>query len=116
MGGGPAHETFSTEQMMEMMADFRHPRLRRFLAWVDGQAAGGGSSWLLDGVLGIAGTSTLPPFRRRGVQTALTIQAMLDGREADVLIATTAPGSTSQRTFERLGFQLLYTRTILVKA
>jgi acyl CoA:acetate/3-ketoacid CoA transferase beta subunit len=101
---------------MEMMADFRHPHIRRFIAWIDGQAAGGGSSWMLDGVLGVAGTSTLPQFRRRGVQAAITSQAILDGREADLIIATTAPGSTSQRTFERLGFQLLYTRTILVKA
>jgi hypothetical protein len=116
VGGGPAHETFTTEQAMEMMADFRHPRLRRVLAWIDGQAAGGGSSWMLDGVLGIAGTSTLPRFRRRGVQTAITAQAILDGPGADLIIATTAPGSTSQRTFERLGFQLLYTRAILVKA
>ncbi len=115
-GGGPGHETFSTEQLMEMMADFRHPHIRRFIAWIDGQAAGGGSSWMLDGVLGVAGTSTLPQFRRRGVQAAITIQAILDGRDADLIIATTAPGSTSQRTFERLGFQLLYTRTILVKA
>ena len=115
-GGGPEHDTFTISQLMEAMADFRHPGLRRFLAWVDGQAAGGGSSWMHDGVLGIAGTATLPPFRRRGVQTAITIEAMLDGREADLIIATTAAGSTSQRTFERLGFQLLYTRTILVRA
>jgi len=30
-------------------------------------------------------------------------------------MATTEPGSVSQRTFERLGFQVIYTRAILVK-
>ncbi len=116
VGGGPEHETFTTEQVVEIMAQFLHPAIRRYLAWLDEQVAGGGSSWTLDGVLGIAGTSTLTPFRRRGVQTAIATQAMRDAMgDADFATATTAPGSTSQRTFERLGFQLLYTRTILVK-
>ena len=35
--------------------------------------------------------------------------------KADLVIATTEPGSISQRTFERLGFQVIYTRAILVK-
>ncbi len=34
---------------------------------------------------------------------------------ADLAITTTEPGSTSQRVFERLGFRLIYTRTIVVK-
>jgi ribosomal protein S18 acetylase RimI-like enzyme len=68
-------------------------------------------------VLGIAGTATLPAFRRRGVQTAIAIQTMEDASDdVDLATATTAPGSTSQRTFERLGFRVLYTRAILVKA
>lgn len=117
VGGGPEHETFTTEQVVEMMQQFRHPGMRRYLAWIDGRPAGGGSSWVLDGVLGIAGTSTLPPFRRQGVQTAIAVQALRDAAgEADLAAATTAPGSTSQRTFERLGFQVLYTRAILVKS
>jgi hypothetical protein len=66
-------------------------------------------------VLGIFGTATLDPFRRRGVQTAIAARALLDGEAAaDLAIVTTAPGSTSQRTFERLGFQVMYTRAILV--
>jgi hypothetical protein len=35
--------------------------------------------------------------------------------DIDLAIATTEAGSTSQRTFERLGFRLLYTRAILVR-
>ena len=115
-GGGPEHETFPLEQILEMMSQFQHPQIRRYIAWVDGKPAGGGSSWIHDRVLGIAGTSTLPAFRRRGVQTAITIQAMADAvGEADIATATTAPGSTSQRTFERVGFQVLYNRAILIK-
>ncbi len=117
VGGGPEHETFTTEQMMEMMAQFQHPSIRRYLAWVDGKPAGGGSSWIHDRVLGVAGTSTLPAFRRRGVQAAIAIQAMEDAvDEVDTVTATTAPGSISQRTFERVGFQVLYNRAILIKS
>lgn len=116
-GGGPEHETFTTEQLMDMISQFHHPDLRRYIAWVDGKAAGGGTAWMHDGVLGIAGTSTLPAYRRQGVQAAIAIQAMRDAAgEADIATATTAPGSTSQRTFERVGFQVLYNRAILIKA
>ncbi len=117
VGGGPEHETFSTEQLVEMIAQFTHPDLRRYIAWVDGKPAGGGTAWTHNGVLGIAGTSTLPAYRRRGVQAAIAIQAMQDAAgEADIATATTAPGSTSQRTFERVGFQVLYNRAILIKS
>jgi hypothetical protein len=33
-----------------------------------------------------------------------------------VATATTEPGSRSQRTFERFGFRVVYTREILVRA
>jgi hypothetical protein len=116
VSGGPAPEIPSLDAMMEMMSQFAHPRIRRYLAWIGDAPAGGGAAWIHDGVVGISGTATLAPFRRRGVQRAITISAMEDAADAaDLAIATTAPGSTSQRTFERLGFQVLYTRAILVK-
>jgi GNAT superfamily N-acetyltransferase len=69
-----------------------------------------------DGVIGVFGTATRPRFRRRGVQTALVGQILADAAtRADLAITTTEPGSTSQRTFERLGFRLIYTRAILAK-
>jgi len=114
-GGSPAAKELSTEQMVEMMSQFEHPRIRRYLAWIGGEPAGGGAAWTYQGVLGIFGTSTLPRFRRRGVQRALTARTLTDAADADVAIATTSPGSTSQRTFERLGFHVLYTRAIFVR-
>ena len=117
VGGAPDGKPVTLEQMIDMMSQFSHPNIRRYLAWIDGEPTGGGAAWAHEGVLGIFGTSTLPGFRRRGVQTAITIQAMNDARGmADLAIATTAPGSTSQRTFERLGFQVLYTRAVFVKS
>lgn len=116
VGGGPPGDAVTTEQLMAIMAQFRHPKIRRYLAWMDGEPAGGAASFVHDGVVGIYGMATLPRFRRRGVQTALASEALRGAAgDADLAIATTAPGSTSQRTFERLGFRILYTRTLFVK-
>jgi GNAT superfamily N-acetyltransferase len=105
------------DALKQIMRQFAHPAIRRYLAWIDGQPAGGGAAYVHDGVLGIFGTATLPRFRRRGVQAALVAHALsAAGDEVDLAIATTEPGSLSQRTFERAGFHVLYTRLILVKA
>ena len=65
-----------------------------------------------DGVAGFFGASTLPAFRRRGVQTALLRARMERAREAkcDLAVCLAQPGSSSGRNATRLGFQVLYTR------
>lgn len=106
----------SIDQMKVVMRQFDRPAITRYLVWAQGEPAGGGATYVRDGVLGIFGTATLPRYRRRGVQTALVSRALAEeASRADLAIATTEPGSTSQRTFERLGFSLIYTRAILVK-
>jgi hypothetical protein len=98
------------------MRHFTHDDITRYLVWVDGEPAGGGATFVRDGLIGIFGTATLPQFRRRGVQTSMVGTAIRDAAgRADLAIATVQPGSTSQRTFERLGFHVMYTRAILVK-
>lgn len=118
VGGGPEHGPGpSADELAPIMASFVHPDIARYVARVEGVAAGGGAAWERGGVLGVFGTATLPGFRRRGVQAAITVAALRDATPAaELAIATTAPGSTSQRTFERLGFRVLYTRAIFVRA
>jgi hypothetical protein len=100
----------------DVMRQFFHPEIVRYIAHVDGHSAAAALSFARNGVFGIFGTATLPAFRRRGLQGAIVARALSDaGGKADVVIATTEPGSVSQRTFERLGFQVIYTRAILVK-
>ena len=100
-----------------IMRRFVHHDITRYLAWVDDAPAGAAGSTIIDGVLGIFGTATLPAYRRRGVQTAVVASALRGAEgQADLAIATTEPGSVSQRTFERFGFQVLYTRAILVRS
>jgi len=116
VGGAPDAPPAGIDAMIGMMSQFRHPAIRRYLAWIDGEPAGGGAAWVYSGVVGIFGTATVERFRRRGVQAAVAMRTVEDARgSADLAIATTAPGSTSQRTFARLGFQVLYTRAVFVK-
>ena len=110
----PAPE--SVNLLRTVMRQFDHPAIMRYLVWDRDTAAGGGAAYVRDGIVGIFGTATRPDFRRRGVQTVLVSQILADTTaRADLAITTTEPGSTSQRTFERLGFRLIYTRGIMVK-
>jgi hypothetical protein len=103
------------ERIRGVMRGFAHPALERLLVWVDGEPAGAACAYVIDGVLGVTGTSTLPSFRRRGVQQAVLASALNRGRgRASLAIATVDPGSVSQRNFERFGFQVVYTRAIFV--
>ncbi len=83
-----------------------------YLARVDGKAAGGGTLAIRDGVAGLFGASTLPAFRRRGVQAALLHARLARSAEAgcDLAVCLAQPGSTSQRNIVRQGFTVLYTR------
>lgn len=61
----------------------------------------------------LAGASTLPAYRGRGVQNAL-LHARLAyavANNCDVAMVVTEPGSPSQRNAERNGFRVAYTRT-----
>lgn len=91
------------------------PRTRCLVAEIEGAPAGGAAVRIDDGVALSFATSTLPRFRERGVQTALVAASIFAAKmaDADLVVATTQPGSQSQRTFERLGFQLAFSRAIL---
>jgi GNAT superfamily N-acetyltransferase len=88
-----------------------------FLARLDGQPAGGAAMFYGEGGVEFGGDSTLVKYRGRGIQAAL-IQARLVAAHrlgCDLAIALTEPGSPSQRNFARAGFQLAYTRAIMIK-
>jgi ribosomal protein S18 acetylase RimI-like enzyme len=89
-----------------------------YVALCDGVVAGGGSARFADGIAQLTGAATAPAYRRRGVQTALLATRLADAAAAgcDIAVVTTAPGSQSQQNVQRRGFQLLYTRAVLVKA
>jgi GNAT superfamily N-acetyltransferase len=83
---------------------------------VDGQEAGTGALWIDDGMGWMLSDTTLPPHRRRGVQSALLAERTRLAAEAGCELAVTEarPGSSSQRNMERLGYRVVYTRVELI--
>ena len=81
-----------------------------------GDPAGGGALAVRDGLATLFADSTVAAFRRQGIHREL-IAARLNEAIAlgcDIATASTLPGSTSQRNFERLGFEVVYTKVTLV--
>ncbi len=86
------------------------------LALVDGMPAGTGEVFMDDGIAWLSADTTLPLYRRRGVQQALQTARLRLAAEAGCELAVTEaqPGSGSQRNMERAGFRVAYTRVDLV--
>ncbi|MEU7784455.1 GNAT family N-acetyltransferase [Amycolatopsis sp. NPDC049159] len=113
--GLASHEEFSRETIVDALRDM--PGMLRFTAEREGEFAGGAGLRVADGIAQLGAAATLPAHRRRGVQTAL-VRARLATAAAlgcDLAVVTTQPGSKSQQNVQRLGFELLYARAILVK-
>jgi GNAT superfamily N-acetyltransferase len=116
--GVPSHEEFSRELIENAERDLVAAGATPYLALRDGAVAGGASVRLAEsGVAQFTGAATLPAHRRRGVQTALLAARLADAAAAgcDIAVVTTQPGAKSQQNVQRRGFDLLYTRAILVK-
>jgi GNAT superfamily N-acetyltransferase len=81
-----------------------------------GVIAGGASFHIAEGIAQFSGAATAPAHRRRGIQTALLSARLADAAAAgcDIAVVTTQPGSKSQQNAQRRGFDLLYTRAVLV--
>jgi GNAT superfamily N-acetyltransferase len=91
--------------------------IRRYVALRHDQLAGGASLRIAGGVAQLTGAGTVPAHRRNGVQTALLAARLADAAAegCDVAVVTTQPGSKSQQNVQRRGFDLLYTRAVLLR-
>ncbi len=88
----------------------------RYLA-IRNEGVAGGASMFVDGKIALlTGATTLPAYRRLGVQNELLVHRLSVAREqgAEIAVITTAGGSRSQANAVRQGFSLLYSRAILV--
>jgi ribosomal protein S18 acetylase RimI-like enzyme len=115
--GVPWHEEFPREAVAGAERDMAAAGAIRYSALRDGALAGGASFRIAAGLAQLTGAATAPAHRRRGIQTALLSARLADAAAAgcDVAVVTTQPGSRSQHNVQRRGFDLLYTRAILVK-
>jgi GNAT superfamily N-acetyltransferase len=106
-----------TQPILDVMEGFYYRATACcFLAFVNGEVAGGAAVSADRGVCGLFGASTLPAFRRRGVQSALLVTRLAWAREkgCDLAVSIAQPGSISHRNIERAGFRVAYTRTKLI--
>ena len=89
-----------------------------FLALIDGEPAGGGGMYYNEEIVEFGGASTRLAYRRRGVQTAILHARIAAARTqgCNIAMVVTDPGSNSQRNLEKLGFQLAYTKVLMVKS
>jgi GNAT superfamily N-acetyltransferase len=115
--GVPSHEEFPREVLERAESDFAAAGVMRYVALRDGVIAGGASFRMAEGVAQLTGSATAPAHRRRGVQSALLSVRLADAAAAgcDMAVVTTQPASKSQQNVRRRGFDLLYTRAVLVK-
>jgi GNAT superfamily N-acetyltransferase len=117
-GSPQSSESFPDEALRQVYADLgAWPGFARYLAFVNDVAAGGGALRVHGNIAQLCGASTLPRFRRRGIQTALLRRRLADARAQGCAMATvtTQPGSKSHHNAQRQGFELLYPRAVLVK-
>lgn len=95
----------------------RLPRVAAVLAEIDGEVVGAGSVEHLGEISALFGATVLPHARNRGVQRAMIEWRMNFAREHGCRWATigTRPGHITERNVRRLGFQIAYTKIILVR-
>jgi len=115
--GLPQHESFSRAALEEAEVASADAGSRLYIAERDGAVAGGAGFRVADGLAQMTGAGTVPAHRRHGVQTALLSARLRDAVAAgcDLAVVTTQPGSPSHANAQRSGFDLLYTRAVLVK-
>ena len=102
--------------VMRLFASGKHTEC--YLARIDGRVVGGATLAVRERIAGLFGASTLPAFRRRGVQTALLEVRMHRAAEqgCELAMSLAQPGSASQRNITRQGFRTLYTRVKFERA
>lgn len=108
-----------TQELLEIMRMFASGKNTEcYLARIGGKVVGGATVAMRGRIAGFFGASTLPDFRRRGVQTALLQTRMRRASEegCELAMSLAQPGSASQRNITRQGFQTLYTRVKFEKA
>lgn len=95
----------------------RHPRTLAFTASLAGRVVGAGAMEIADQCAALFGLSVLPEFRRRGIQQALLAARLSEAARRGATLATigSRPGVATERNVRRMGFQLAYTKVILVR-
>ena len=81
-----------------------------------GTACAGGAMMVHQGLALLLSDSTVGHWRRRGFHRDLILARLRDAvaQSCDLAAASVSPGYASQRNYERAGFQVAYTKVLLV--
>jgi GNAT superfamily N-acetyltransferase len=95
----------------------RQPRTTVLGAWLDDRLVAGGGMEISGGVAALFGLAVVEEYRRRGIQQALIAARLRLAQErgAKVAIISSRPRVATERNVRRMGFQLAYTKVILVR-
>jgi hypothetical protein len=106
----------TTAEMEVGRAIFAMPGALCYLAVAEsGEPAGGGALAVRDGLATLFADSTVATFRRHGFHRELIVARLNEAIAlgCDMATASTLPGSISQRNYERIGFEVAYTKVTL---
>ncbi len=114
--GVAAHEEYDRAVLRNVVRDFAQADgVLRYTAMSEGTPVGAATMRIFAGIAQLCGAATLQQHRRRGVQSALLDQRLIEATRAgcEIAVVTTQPGSKSQQNAQRQGFELLYARNVL---
>lgn len=95
----------------------RHARTRLIAAYLDGRCVGAGSVEVSGEIAALFGLSIHVDHRRRGIQQALIAHRLRLAAQGGAKVATIGarPLVPTERNVRRMGFQIAYTKVILVR-
>jgi hypothetical protein len=109
-------DELTADEMDVGSAIWHMPGSRCYLAFSGGRAAAAAAMAMHGGLATLFADGTIMGFRGAGLQGALVRERLRVAVEegCDLAAASTIPGSVSQRNYERNGFQVAYTKAVLV--
>jgi predicted GNAT family acetyltransferase len=81
------------------------PDEKRYLGRLDGKAVGAAALYVDNGVAGIYSVATLPEARGKGIGAAITLQPLLDARQAGFKVGVLQSSPMGYSVYKRLGFK-----------
>ena len=91
------------------------PDSRRFVARLDGHPVATSRLSIAGGAAGLYTVVTMPEARGLGIGRAMTLTALLAGREAGMRIGALQATEMGRRIYARLGFEELFRYTLLTR-
>lgn len=91
------------------------PTVRRFLAWIGNEPVGAAGLMEFGGMFLMAGATTRIDHRGKGVQKALTCRRLEEAGRGSLIQVITVPGSESHRNAQRMGFQPIYSKLVMMR-